>query len=201
VLAADQLRELLEPTDDLIHVAESGAEYFRELLDAATVTVSQLVDGRYRDLVVVGDLPPGEERHPPAAGYPQAEYPIATEALRVQGGYFGSGPEMPVFAEFVEALPLPEITSVMGVSIMSGGVARGEICLTRAPGGRDFDREDFELVRDLATVFGTQLLIALGKRLTRPRHRPRWASDFSVRCPGRARATLCEIRQPRDSTW
>jgi hypothetical protein len=162
------MRARLAGLADLIEVAEAGAEYLRELFVASTVTVSTLHRERYQDLVNVGYLPTGEARYPENCVYPVTLYPETTRRLTVDGGYYTSDEDADLFKEFIEAMPTTDASSVMGVSIVSGGVARGEACLTRGPRQSAFDRADFELARDLATTFGTQLMIAM----TRARRYP-----------------------------
>ena len=155
------MRARLTQAHELVDVADTGAEYLYRLLEAATVTVSTLEEGWYRDVVIVGDLAPGETRHPEDLTYPESLYPVSSKALHDRGGYYTSDRTDPLILEFVEAMQGMEIGALMGVAIMSGGVARGEVNLTRRPGDPPFDREDFELVRDLATSFGTRLLVAM----------------------------------------
>lgn len=159
--ASDQMRQRLIGVSRTLDVAETGAEYLRELFTALTVTVSTLAEGRYRDLINVGYLPNGEVRYPDDCLYPEGMYPDTTQLLHSEGGYFTSDIDDPAFKEFILTMPESEATSVMGVSVVSGGVPRGEVCLTRGQRQPAFDREDFELARDLATTFGTRLMMAL----------------------------------------
>lgn len=163
--ATNQLRARIARKVD---VAESGAEYFLELFQGTTVTVSTLHRDRYRDLVNVGEIPVGEQRYPQDCLYPVTLYPETTKQLELNGGYFTSDEELHLFKEFVEASPATDATSVMGVSMISGGVARGEVCLTRGPAQEPFDRRDFLLARDLATTLGTHLLAAIARAERNP---------------------------------
>ena len=158
--AATQLRDRLNAHTSVLATAEAGAEYFRTLLKADTVTVSTYLDGRYRDLVNAGYLPAGEVRFPSDSVYPDTLYPVTTEELRVHGGYFSVDTTDAVFKEWVAAVPRTKLASILGVGIVSGGSLRGEVCATRhdVPG---FDRDDFDLARDLATTLGSRLMMAI----------------------------------------
>lgn len=159
--AGTQLRTRLNWFTEVVAVAEAGAEYLCELLGARTVTVTTYKEGRFQDLVNVGHLPSGEVRYPKDCMYPETMYPVSSRALHEQGGYITSDTSDPLFLEFYASMLGSDATSMMGVAIVSGGVTHGEVFLTRGRDQTAFDRDDFELARDLATTLGSALLAAL----------------------------------------
>ena len=163
--AAGQLRSRLLLHTSPTTVATVGAEYFRELFTARTVTVSTLQDNQYEDLVSVGFLPPREEFYPPetadSALYPASLFPLAVEELRRHQGYFTSDLHDPKYAEFVGSRDDVDVSSIMGVAIMTAGALCGEVFCTRGAQQHAFDGEDLTLARDLATSFGSALMTAL----------------------------------------
>ena len=68
-------------------VAKAGAEYFQELLDARTVSISMHEDDQYRELVNIGYLPPPDSWYPAESVYPDSLFPLATQDLHGYGGY------------------------------------------------------------------------------------------------------------------
>jgi hypothetical protein len=132
-------------------IAKAGAEYFRELLDARTVSISMYEKGQYRELVNVGYLPSPDTWYPPQSAYPDSMFPLATRDLKEHGGYLTSDLDDEKYREFAGSRDDPEVTSIMGVAIVSGGTLRGEVFLTRRRDQKAFDREDLDLERDLAT--------------------------------------------------
>lgn len=159
--ATNQLRVALGERRRLLDVAEAGASFFCHLMVAKTVTVTTLIEDRYQDLVNIGELTLDDERFPPDTIYPVSMYPLTTHLLTESGGYLSSDPADPVFQEIVTAMPYNGVNSLMGVAVVSGGTVRGEVGLTRGHGEPAFNREDFEVARDLATAFGSRLAVAL----------------------------------------
>lgn len=158
--AANELREALGRHSQLTPVADAGAEFFLQLMTARTVTVTVLMDGVYCDLVIAGELPPGEVRYPADAVFAEELYPESTRLLRERGGYLTSDPQDPVSVEYAVSSVSLGFTSLMGVAIVQAGEVRGEVCLTRGPNQPAFTDDDFSLVRDLATSFGARLVTA-----------------------------------------
>jgi GAF domain-containing protein len=158
----DQLRQALGSRTRLLDIVEAGAEFLHAAFGARAVMIARLDGEVYRDLVNVGELPPGEDRFPTEASYSDREYPIATRLLRESGGYIASTPGDDLFEELFVALP-PTVGSVMGVSIVSAGTARGEISMTRSKEQPPFNAQDFDVLRDLATIFGSRMVDALDR--------------------------------------
>lgn len=86
--------------------------------------------------------------------------PLGTEQLRRHGGYFTSDRDDPLFIEYLTLTPDPDVTAIMGVTLISGGTAHGEVLFTRGPTRSAFDIADLYLLRDLATTLGTRLRVA-----------------------------------------
>ncbi len=164
--AANQLKARLGEQASVVGVAEAGADYVRELLNARTVTIIALKHGKYFDLVNVGYIPRGNHRYPSSRGYPTWEYPLATKKLAVSGGYFTTDPQDPHFEEYVRVWDDPDVTSIMGVGIVSDGQLSGEIFHTRDSTQPPFDQNDVDLVRDLSTPFAAALVVAMGRSTT-----------------------------------
>jgi len=160
---AAALRAEINRFAELVPVAEAGAEFFRVTFSATTVTVTTYHRGRFRDLVNVGYLPPGEERYPQDCLYPETLYPESLRALQLDGGYFTSDLADPRLLEYSSTMAA-DATSVMGMAMVAGGEPRGEICLTRTGQQPPFDRQEFELARDLARLLGNRLMMALRRR-------------------------------------
>lgn len=159
--AGNQLRTRLTRCTSVVEVAETGAEFFRELLTASTVTISTYEDGRYKDVVNAGYLPRGEEKYPGEdCYYPETMYPASTERLHERGGYYTSDQADPIFEEYLASTPTGDATSILGVSIVSGGRIIGEVFATRSGRQSALDGQDFELTRDLGTTLGTYLRMA-----------------------------------------
>jgi GAF domain-containing protein len=163
VLASAQLQgSLLAPTS-LIDVAETGAEYFREIFNARTVTIIVLKDSKYFDIVNVGYIPPGNYHYPSSRGYPTWEYPLATRQLDVGGGYFTRDVGDPHFQEYVRVWDDPDVTSIMGVGIVHDAELLGEIFHTRDDTRPPFDRSDLDLGRELGPTFASALSKAMAR--------------------------------------
>jgi hypothetical protein len=159
--AREQLHARLEGLTSAIEIATVGAEYLYQLLVARTVTISTLDDGYYEDLVSVGYLPPREDFYPPDRRYAVSLFPIAVNELRDKQGYFTTDLNDPKYAEFVGSRDDVDVSSIMGVAIMTAGTVRGEVFCTRGRDEQPFDRDDLELARDLATPFGSILIKAM----------------------------------------
>jgi GAF domain-containing protein len=157
-----QLRQALGSRTRLLDIVEAGAEFLHTAFGARGVMVARLDGDVYRDLVNVGELPPGEDRFPTGGTYSDREYPLATRLLRDSGGYIASTPGDDLFEELLVALP-STVGSVIGVSIVSAGTARGEICMTRSKEQPAFTAQDFDVLRDLATIFGSRMVGALDR--------------------------------------
>jgi len=154
--AADRVRAALQDHRGLVVVSEAVAEVVLDVLAAKAVTVTLLDDSGYRDVVNVGDLPPGDVRFPVNLRYPTSNFPKATERLLSRRGYIGSdAPEL--MAEYQRITGETVTGSIMGVPIIAASEVRGEISATRVVGAPEFDNEDLELARDLATQLGMHL--------------------------------------------
>ena len=170
--AASQLRSRLQGKVTVRDVAKAGAEYFQELLDARTVSISMHEDDQYRELVNIGYLPPPDSWYPAESVYPDSLFPLATQDLHEYGGYFTSDLDDPKYQEFVGSRHDPEVTSIMGIAIVTAGSLRGEVFLTRGRDQKAFDRDDLELARDLATTFGGAMQTAARKATAKARKSP-----------------------------
>jgi GAF domain-containing protein len=157
VQAAEDLRGRLEHPATARDLAKAGAEFFRDLLQARTVSISTLEQGQYRELVNVGYLPSPNVWYPATSSYSEELFPIATRSLEEHGGYFTADFQDPKFDEFVGSKADPDVASIMGIAMVTAGSLQGEIFLTRGQHQRPFDREDLDLARDLATTFGLAL--------------------------------------------
>lgn len=154
------LQERLVQQVTVRDVARSGAEYFRELLDALFVSETTHENGYYRELASVGVLPPPNRWYPPESVYPDSVYPLTTQQLKEHGGYFTSTLDDPAFVELVGAREDPDVVSVLGVAMVTAGHFRGEVFVTRGREQVAFDREDLGLALDLATSMGSSLVNA-----------------------------------------
>ncbi len=152
--AASQLQWRLQQVVTPRDVARVGAEYFRDLLDARSASVSTHEDGVYHELANVGVLPPPSSWYPDKTLYPVSIYPLTTQQLKKHGGYFTEDLDDPDYVELVGSCEDPEVVSVMGIAIASGGELRGEVFLAKGRDKAPFDREDLDFARDLATAFG-----------------------------------------------
>jgi GAF domain-containing protein len=161
LLALTQLRTNLARQTSVRDVAETGAEYYRHVLNARTVTIIALRDGKYFDLVNVGLIPRGNYRYPRSRGYPTWEYPLATSQLDAGGGYFTQDASDPHFAEYVRVWDDPDVTSIMGVGIVCDDQLLGEVFHTRDDTQPPFDQSDLDLGRDLGMPFSIALSAAM----------------------------------------
>jgi len=143
-------------------VARVGSQYFRELLNARSVSVTTLEDGYFNELINVGTLPPPSGWYPKETVYPESVYPATTEKLRA-GGYFTANLEDPDYVELVGSRDDSEVQSVMGVPIVSGGQLLGEVFMAHGHGQGPFDQEDLDASCDLAGYLGDSLQAATGR--------------------------------------
>jgi len=162
LLASTQLRSRLEQVTTRRDVARVGSEYFRDMLNARSVSITTLGDGRYKELVNVGTLPPPSSWYPKETVYPETVYPLTTQKLKA-GGYFTASLDHLDYVELVGSRDDPEVQSVMGVPIVSGGQLRGEMFMARGYEQEPFDQEDLDASRDLAGVLGDSLQAAAGR--------------------------------------
>ena len=144
-----------------LDTAEAGAAYFHDLYIARTVTVSSYADGRYQDLVNVGHIESLDARFPDDCMYPDSMYPLSTRELNTHGGYFTTDLDDAAYEEFTRSRHDPDVISILGVAMVTSGVLRGEIFMTRGRAEHPFDRSDLDLARDLATTFGSMLHMAM----------------------------------------
>lgn len=152
-----RVRQAMSEAVGLLPVAESAAEAILEIMSAASVSILLMDEGFYSDLLNVGTLPPGEERFPVNSRYPTSQYPIATERLLDGKGYFSGSAVDEILTEFRHRWPQVSVGSIMGVPIVALGSVHGEVFLIRDEQTPPFNREDMELVADLATMLGARL--------------------------------------------
>ena len=141
----------------LLPVAEAAAASIHETVRATCVTVILMDGDQFWDLVDVWSPGFDYDRFPVDSRYPTSVYPVATERLLSGRGYFTGDAVDEVLIEYRRLWPEVNIGSIMGVPIIAMGEVHGEIFLLRDDMKPAFDRDEMDLVADLATLLGARL--------------------------------------------
>jgi diguanylate cyclase (GGDEF)-like protein len=133
-------------------VLEVAAEQALAAASAASVSISRWERdrGQVRTLVNVGDLAPGEVRHPEDETYPLSDFPLVVDLLQ-RGESHVSAIDDPE-ADPAERALLRELGKecCIAVPIVHEGRTWGELYVTRAAGEPRFDGHDARLLEAIA---------------------------------------------------
>ena len=138
---------------------ERAAEEALVALDAASVSVSRLVPGTgmVQVIVNVGDLAPGEERHPEHEVYRLEEFRLLLQVVSEQRAWFASHDDPDIDPAELELLAKLGKASALGAPILVDGSLWGEFYATRAHGAQPFSEADRSYVEALVAIMGSAL--------------------------------------------
>lgn len=150
------VREAMSNATGLMSVTEAACEAILHLVSAWEVTVSLLDRGHYWGVV---DVCVEQSRYPrfPNSRYPIEDYPIGTERVLAGKGFVSGDAADEVLAEYERHWRDVPVGSIMGVPIVALGEVHGEVFLVRDRDTPAFDRDDLDLVSELATLLGARL--------------------------------------------
>ena len=163
---SDELESRLESLEELVglvrsagapnRILELGAHGARGVLEASTVSLSiwDREIGRWRTLVNVGELGPGEETFPDHEVYALHDFPAEAAAMVAGQAYLiGAGADDPALSSSLELLEGLGKRSALSAAVVLDGVVWGELYATRTHDAAPFDPADL----DLATAVASQL--------------------------------------------
>ncbi|MEZ5157130.1 MAG: diguanylate cyclase [Solirubrobacterales bacterium] len=137
---------------DLDEILELTATEARTAIAAASLSISRFEDEqtRYRVLVNVGDLGPGEERFPSDEVYDVSAYPRLRAIAESGAPYFSSVDDPDAHPSHIELLQQFEKTSDMSVAIQVEGRVWGGIWASTAAGDPPFRADDVRFLEAIA---------------------------------------------------
>jgi diguanylate cyclase (GGDEF)-like protein len=144
--------------DDVIEIA---AEEARRALGAGSLSISRLErePGHLRTLINVGELAPGEERHPTDELYPLGDFPRLVSLLENGQPHLAAVDDPECDASERELLRALNKVSAVAVPIVFGDGVWGELYASRGPSENPFSERE---VRFLQTISG-QIGAAIGR--------------------------------------
>jgi len=147
--------------NDLDSVLELAAEEALRAIGGASLSISRLEgDGkRYRTLINVGELGPGEERYPVDEVYEVEDFPMLQEMHRTGKPYFNSLDDPDCDPAAAEVLRRLGKSSDLGVPIEVEGKNWGEVWTTTVATSSPFRSEDVHFLE----AVGGQLASAIAR--------------------------------------
>ncbi len=137
---------------DLDEILEMIATESRAAVGAASLSISRFEDEgrRYRVLINVGDLGPGEEKFPANEVYEVAAYPRLRSLAETGAPFFSSVDDPDGDPNTIELLRQFEKTSDMSVAIEVEGRAWGGVWASTAAGDPPFRADDVRFLEAIA---------------------------------------------------
>ena len=137
---------------DLDEILEMIATESRAAVGAASLSVSRFEDDgrRYRVMINIGDLAPGEEKFPTDEVYEVSAYPRLQALAETGAPYFSSVDDPDAHPSTIELLSQFEKTSDMSVAIGVEGRPWGGIWASTAAGDPPFRSDDVRFLEAIA---------------------------------------------------
>jgi len=137
-------------------VAEAAAIAIRSLMSAWEVTISLIDGSEYWDIVDICEEPDGWPRFPDYH-YQLSQYPVGTERMLSGKGYTSGNAADEVMLEIERQWPEVPIGSIMSAPIIALGGVHGEIFLVRDGDTPPFNRDELDVMSEVATLLGARL--------------------------------------------
>ena len=150
------VREAMASATGLLPVAEAAAVAIASLMSAWEVTVSLIDGSEYWDIVDICDEPDGWPRFPDYH-YPLSDYPVGTERMLSGKGYTSGDAAEEVMQEIERQWPEVPVSSIMSAPIIALGGVHGEIFLVREGSTPPFNRDELDVMSEVATLVGARL--------------------------------------------
>ena len=150
------VREAMASATGLLPVSEAAALVIASLLSAWEVTISLIDGSEYWDIVDICLEPDGWPRFPDYR-YPLSDYPAGTERMLSGKGYTSGNAADEVMKEIERQWPEVPIGSIMSAPIIALGGVHGEIFLVRDASKPHFNRDELDVVSEVATLLGARL--------------------------------------------
>jgi hypothetical protein len=150
------VREAMASATGLLPVTEAAALAIAALTSAWEVTISLIDGSEYWDIVDVCREPDGWPRFPNFR-YPLSDYPVGTERMLSGKGYTSGNAADEVMKEIERQWPEVPISSIMSAPIIALGGVHGEIFLVRDASVPPFNRDELDVVSEVATLLGARL--------------------------------------------
>ena len=134
-----------------LEVVDTVAEFARDTFAAASATVNHMdhAHGRYRSVVNVGLLGPGETLHPADETYGFGDYPWTTLALMSGRGHRAALSDLECPQEYEQLLHRLGKAACLGAPIRRHGTVMGELWLSR---DEPFGDNDIDLLTALGAA-------------------------------------------------
>ena len=155
--ALDKVRQAMAGAVGLLPVTQAAAQAICDVMNATQTTVILIDNDCYWDVADVWVQPPDFESSPRRSRYPISDYPVGTERLMSGRGYFSGDAVDEALIECKRLWPRASIGSIMGVPIIALGEIHGEIFLMRDESSAPFNRDDLDVVAELAPLVGARL--------------------------------------------
>jgi len=155
--ALDKVRQAMAGAVGLLPVTQAAAQAICDVMKATQTTVILIDNDCYWDVADVWVQPPDFESSDKRSRYPISDYPVGTERLMSGRGYFSGDAVDEALIECKRVWPSASIGSIMGVPIIALGEIHGEIFLMRDESSAPFNRDDLDVVAELAPLVGARL--------------------------------------------
>lgn len=150
------VREAMASATGLLPVAEAAAVAIRRLMSAWEVTISLIDGSEYWDIVDICEEPDGWPRFPDYR-FPLSDYPVGTERMLSGKGYVSGNAADEVMLEIERQWPEVPVGSIMSAPIIALGGVHGEIFLVREGSAHPFNRDELDVMSEVATLVGARL--------------------------------------------